>query len=83
MQDRHARTVGGQSPKPAPILPSLPCSPIEEPADDPQMPYTCNREPDCRAWYAPRTYACHRGHRAVYVQGRGAGVARIERVHKL
>jgi soluble lytic murein transglycosylase-like protein len=36
MQDRHARTVGGQSPKPAPILPSLPCSPIEEPADDPQ-----------------------------------------------
>ena len=36
MQDRHARTVGGQSPKPAPIFPSLPCSPIEEPADDPQ-----------------------------------------------
>ena len=36
MHDRHARTVGGRSPEPAPIFPSRPCSPIEEPADDPQ-----------------------------------------------
>jgi soluble lytic murein transglycosylase-like protein len=36
MHDRRARTVGGRSPKKAPILPSRPCSPIEEPADDPQ-----------------------------------------------
>lgn len=36
MHDRHAHTVGGRFPKHAPILPSRPCSPIEEPAEDPQ-----------------------------------------------
>ncbi|WP_298253118.1 lytic transglycosylase domain-containing protein [Bradyrhizobium sp.] len=36
MYDRHAHAVGGRSHEPAPIFPSRPCSPIEEPADDPQ-----------------------------------------------
>ena len=36
MHDRHARTVGGRFPKQAPILPSRPCSTLEELADDPQ-----------------------------------------------
>jgi len=36
MHDRHAHSVGGRLPKHAPIFASRPCSPIEEPADDPQ-----------------------------------------------
>lgn len=36
MHDRHAQTVGGQSPEPAPIFPSRPCSPIGKPANDPR-----------------------------------------------
>jgi soluble lytic murein transglycosylase-like protein len=36
MYDRHAHTVGGWSPEPAPIFPSRPCSPTEKPADDPR-----------------------------------------------
>lgn len=36
MHDRHAHTVGGQSPEPAPIFPSRPCSLMEKPANDPQ-----------------------------------------------
>ena len=36
MHDRHAHTVGGRSPKPAPIFPSRPCSLMEKPVNDPQ-----------------------------------------------
>jgi soluble lytic murein transglycosylase-like protein len=36
MHDRHAHTVGGRSPKPAPIFPSRPRSLMEESVNDPQ-----------------------------------------------
>lgn len=36
MHDRHAHTVGGRSPEPAPILPSRPCSLMGKPANDSQ-----------------------------------------------
>lgn len=36
MHDRHAHTAGGRSLKPLAIFRSRPCSPIEEPADDPR-----------------------------------------------
>lgn len=36
MHDRHAHTVRGRSPKPAPIFPSRPCSLIGKPANDAQ-----------------------------------------------
>jgi len=36
MHDRHAHTVGGRSPKLAPIFPSRPCSLMEKPVNDPQ-----------------------------------------------
>jgi soluble lytic murein transglycosylase-like protein len=36
MHDRHAHTVGGRFPKPAPIFPSRPCSLMEKPVKDEQ-----------------------------------------------
>ena len=36
MRDRHAHTVGGRSPEPAPIFPSRPRSPIGKPVNDPR-----------------------------------------------
>ena len=52
MHDRHAHTVGGRSPEPAPIFPSRPCSLIGKACQRSagEGSYTCNRELDCMAW---------------------------------
>lgn len=59
MHDRHAHTVGGRSPAPAPIFPSRPCSPTGKLADDLQGKSRTHATAASIAWLAARRTLMH------------------------
>lgn len=59
MHDRHAHTVGGRSPEPAPIFPSRPCSPTGKPANDLQGKSRTPATAGSIAWLATRRTLMH------------------------
>ena len=81
MHDRHAHTVSGRSPEPAPIFPSRPCSLMQKPANDPQGKGRTHATVSSIAWLGTlrSVYARHCGDRCIHVRGRRLGVPRIER----
>lgn len=59
MHDRHAHTVSGRSPEPAPIFPSRPCSLMGKPANDPQGRIRTHAAASSIAWLGRlRTLMC-------------------------